>query len=596
MAYEGAGLLWAARANTLASTNLVHAEFREGGPIPDNALLCSRRLVWQELQLGRVAHVLQWIEFAGVLASNQGLDSDQREKFVSEREAQDLALALLLLKTGVPELMELRFLPDVLEHLGLPYSRMALLFALGYEDLLFSEGSIPPDENSESLLSTFTEFMKQQAAADLPHGPTALGGSSLTLVSPVLGCRIIARAEPDYESQRLAERILAGIEALFATSLDEEILPYREELTIDVRRDVAHQGAPKIIADTSLGDNVSIVHGGSISDSRRTRGDWFLDILSVVIARLVMIPQPEAYMKRIFGEESGLARSVNFTESGITMENILGRDPKTRIPDWHAEGDPRAYIPRRTVPWHGGLFAQEADTVKGELSIGVGDIPEGLLDRERTKHTERKVLALIDMPLWDKARWRGVLYVWPREVDFEPWMALGFEDGAVAKAIFRGWRAKLGDVDRDDRIRISILTGVDRSNPNHYTVVVGSNFLESERGPQVTHFVSVSRIHRMEPSTSRNLTAFVSRFERIGTYRLMPAQIDLRAGKSEPYPDLAIQKHKIRISPAWTVEEHDPDGVGILPHDKPIIPDGVSDAPVLKVLARKNRRMGRPER
>jgi len=273
LAYEGAGLLWAARANTLASANRVYADMREGGPIPDNALGCARRMVWLELQLGRVAHVLQWIEFAGVLASNQGLDSDRWDRFLSEREAQDLALALLLLKTDLPELMELRFLPDVLEHLNLLYSRMALLYALGYEDLLRSEGSVPPDESSDALLSTFTDFMKQSAVADLPLGPTALGGGSLTLVSPVLGCRVIARAEPDYESQRLAERILAGAEALFATSLHEEIFPYREELTIEIRRDVTHQGAPKIAHPASLGSSVSIVHGGSISDRRSTDRD-----------------------------------------------------------------------------------------------------------------------------------------------------------------------------------------------------------------------------------------------------------------------------------------------------------------------------------
>jgi hypothetical protein len=590
LAYEGAGLLWAARANTLSSTNLVHAELREGGPIPDKVLQCARRLTWLELQLGRVAHVLQWIEFAGVLASNQGFDSDQREKFISEREAQDLALALLLLKADLPELMELRFLPDILERLDLLYSRMALLYALGYEDVLRSEGSIPADESSDSLLSTFTDSMKQSAVADLPPGPTALGGGSLTFVSPVLGCRIIARAEPDYESQRLAERILAGIEALFATSLEEEIFPYREELIIDIRRDAAHQGAPKVMEDASLGNNVSIVHGGPILDRHNTGRDWFLDILAMVLARLVMIPEPEAYMRRIFGEESGLARSVNFTESGITMANILGHNPKTRIPDWNTEHDSRAYVPRRTVAWHGGLFAQKPDTVKAELNIGVGEIPEELLDREKTKHTERRVSALIDLPLWDRAKWKGVLYIWPIEMDFEPWMALGFEDGAAAKAIFTGWRAKLGNIDKEDRIRLSILTGVDRYNPNHYSVVVGSNLLESERGPRVKYFVSVCRIHRMEPSTSRNLTAFVNRFERIGTYRLMPAQLDLRTGKCEPYPDLAIQKRKIRISPAWEIGEHDPDGVGISPHDKPIIPDGVQDPPVLKLLARKNKR------
>ena len=95
--------------------------------------------------------------------------------------------------------------------------------------------------------------MNQAAVDDLPPGPAALGGGNLIFVSPVLGCRVIAKADPDYESQRLAERILAGIEALFATSLDEEIFPYREELTIEIRCDVAHQGAPMIEHEASIG-------------------------------------------------------------------------------------------------------------------------------------------------------------------------------------------------------------------------------------------------------------------------------------------------------------------------------------------------------
>jgi hypothetical protein len=94
-----------------------------------------------------------------------------------------------------------------------------------------------------------------------------------------------------------------------------------------------------------------------------------------------------------------------------------------------------------------------------------------VLDRGNTKHTERRVSALIDMPLWDRAKWKGVLYIWPLELDLEPWLALGFEDDVAARAIFAGWRVKLGEIDKEDRIRISILTGADRLNPNHYSVV-----------------------------------------------------------------------------------------------------------------------------
>lgn len=72
LAYEGAGLLWAARANTLASADQTLADFREGGSIPRNALLCVRKLIWQELQLGRVPHVLQWLELGSLLAGIVG--------------------------------------------------------------------------------------------------------------------------------------------------------------------------------------------------------------------------------------------------------------------------------------------------------------------------------------------------------------------------------------------------------------------------------------------------------------------------------------------------------------------------------------------
>lgn len=586
LAYEGAGLLWAARANTLASTHIVHAEFHEGGPIPDNALLCARRLVWIELQLGRVAHVLLWIEYASIIAGAQGLDPAQKKKFLAERESQDLALSILLLKAELSDLMELRFLPDVLQRLSLPYARMALLYALGHEDLLRSEGSIPSDDGGESLAATFKALMNQPATSDLPPRPTALEGGTLTYASPVLGCRIVVNAEPDYESQRLGERILAGVEALFSTSLDEQIFPYREELVIDIHKSSSQQGAPTIIDEAFGGDAISVVHGGATSGHGASDGDWFLRILVTVLTKLVMVPEPDDYMNRIFGEESGLARSLNFSESAITMANLLGRDPKTTIPDWNNDYSPKAYIPVRTTTWHGGLYSQAQESVRSELNPGVGEIPEELR-RENSKHTQRRVASLIDMPLWNAAKWKGVIYIMSHEMDAEPWMAFGFEDDAAGKSIFERWRARLGSNDKENRLRVSILTGVDRANPHAYSVVVGSNLIEREG---VKIFVSVSRVHRMEPSTSANLTGFRNRFERAGAYQLMPGYIDVKNHTYRPYPELAIQKRELRISPAWQIGEHDPDGCGVFESDSPIIPSDVSDPPILKVLQRKRRR------
>ena len=146
----------------------------------------------------------------------------------------------------------------------------------------------------------------------------------------------------------MAEWILAGVKALFSTSLDEEVFPYREELNIEIVRDSDHSSAPKFMEKPSIGSRIVIAHSGVLSQFIDTAGqNWFLHILAIILSRLVMIPNPDAYMKRIFVEESALARSGNFTESAITMANILGQNLKTRIPDWNIDQNPRAYLNER---------------------------------------------------------------------------------------------------------------------------------------------------------------------------------------------------------------------------------------------------------
>jgi hypothetical protein len=327
-----------------------------------------------------------------------GLDEKAREKHAEERESQDKVLAMLFLKATLADLNALRFLPDVLEYMNLPYSRMALLYALGYEELLREEGFVPAEETSEALLSTFKHFMQQPAVADLPARPTGLESGTSTLVSPILGTRLVIKAEADFESLRLAERLLAGCEALFSTSLDAEIFPYREELTIKIVRAKNHQGPPTVTKNESTEDALTVMHDGSIADGQSHARDWFFRVLTSVLVKLVLISSPESYLKRVFGEEAGLGRALNFTESAVTMANVLGRQPKTRLSDWNMEGSPKAYFPKKETLWHGDLYSEKPEDPRVEPLPGVGDIPGDLIN-QTAKHTERRVASVIDIPV-----------------------------------------------------------------------------------------------------------------------------------------------------------------------------------------------------
>jgi hypothetical protein len=44
-------------------------------------------------------------------------------------------------------------------------------------------------------------------------------------------------------------------------------------------------------------------------------------------------------------------------------------------------------------------------------------------------------------------------------------LGLIFKDGVAGRAIFEELRKKLGSNDEDDRLRISIITGIDKEDP-----------------------------------------------------------------------------------------------------------------------------------
>src|SRR5205823_5425460 len=104
--------------------------------------------------------------------------------------------------------------------------------------------------------------------------------------------------------------------------------------------------------------------------------------------------------------------------------------------------------------------------------------------------------------------------------------------------------------------------------------------------PNGSQFVSVTRVQEMEPDNGRNLERFEQELGRTGSYSLLPAysqrrQLDQR---------LSIKKRELRIVPAWQIAEHDPAIVALRPDDQPVIPAGVTAAPVVGALEQVRRR------
>jgi hypothetical protein len=275
----------------------------------------------------------------------------------------------------------------------------------------------------------------------------------------------------------------------------------------------------------------------------------------------------------------------------IPVSNLLGESPKFKLSDWEPKDTSKRFPLRRTAPWNQNVEPAKVITDQlSELKPGSGETPPELLDFDKLKHRNRRIYSLVNLPLWDKAEWQGIAYIVVPDINWPPYLALGFKNSEAGKAIFKGWLDKLGQIDRAEALKISIITGIDKDHPFNYKAVVGTNPQVARNDPSSSHFVLVSRIHVMTPPDSRNLEMFRQRYEQGKKYVLLPAHFIDPQTQPTPFWDFGIGKTEIRIVPAWQIGEHDPDVIAIQEDANPIIPDGIEDAPVLSALARFERR------
>ena len=597
-AYWSVGLLWAARANFIAAANQAMSEYTEGGDIIPATLAYLRKIIWIELQLGRVPCILQWLDSAKVVAGYVLLDDEEgKESFLEEIKRIDLILAILFLKTDFLELKWLYFLPTVLEIQGLNHSWMALLYALGYEEYLRKENVIPNTESSKSVKEYFNDWLNQPTNFQLPEQPEFHRKQKITLKSVILGCELSVETPNELETLYFAETLLGALEAFLATCIDKHVFPHRSDFKIKIVLSEIIGGTldyqmieidDEPVLEIKCSSNVF----GKTKDERAVFNDWLRNFIIEIGLKIVIVGDIDLFVEELIKDELGFGRALSFAEVEIPIENILGKLPKFKLSDWKPEDLTEKFSLKLNSSWNYGIKKtdnKENKTKNSELKYGTGKPPEDLFDFEKLKHTDIKSQSIIDLRLWDEAGWTGNLYIVFPELNAPPLLGIGFKNIIAGNAIFKNWRKRLGDADINDEIRISIITGINKNFPSHYKVVVSTNPKVMGDDSKNRYFTVVSRIHYMEAANLDNLNMFRRRYERIKMYGVMPVHLPEPTSEPKPSWDLGIMKKEIFITPAWQIEEHNPDMLAIQEGDNPIIPDDVDASAILKRLDEVNR-------
>ena len=104
-------------------------------------------------------------------------------------------------------------------------------------------------------------------------------------------------------------------------------------------------------------------------------------------------------------------------------------------------------------------------------------------------------------------------------------MGFGFENPDYGKLIFNAISNRIGEIDIFEKLRISIVTDVDKENLAHYKVMIGPNesyLNELSNGTYLKNeeklFMAISRVNLMTPSSSMNLDSFLERYRRVGKF------------------------------------------------------------------------------
>lgn len=582
-AYERVGLLWAARNNALAAVERTLAVFHEEGEVIRPALLALQRLVWIELQLGRIPHVLSAMALGSFVASHLKLSEDRQKAYGEERQMQGAVLGIHFLNLPFEALSGVARLPDALERLGLINARMALLFALGQEHALRKEGYIPAEEDPNAVQTFFERWQDQSAANDIPHQPVLVDGTTSLLKSTILGSELVVETVNNAVSFGVAESLLGALEAFLATSDEEDVLPHRERMTIVVSASDQLKSVPQLRFPDNGGGRAEIVHPPNLAFTtaaeRQDYMQWLQNTLVEIVSRMLVIRDVSAWLEKVAGQERGFSRALALGDTLTLDRNVYGETPQLRLIDWLEPSD-QTYPTLRDGPWRTAKPTTPGGS-KEPPKFGTGPPPADLIDRTRLKHTDRRILSPIDIPLWDRAKWRATLFAWIPGAP--PILAIVFEDGQAGQAIFRAWQERWGNEDKDDALRLAIIMGLSKQKPAEYAVVVGPNLRHIKDHEEKT-FVSISRINRMMPTNTTNLDTFVAEYQRAGAFLLAPAQFG--TGAPSPFIQLAITKRHLFMQQAWQIGENDPDAAALDDDDQPIIPAGVMDPPVNKALAR----------
>lgn len=546
VAYRSAGLLWAARASCTSATATLFIEADEGGELPVTIFPTLMNAAWQAVELKHFPEVLEVIQVARGCLNSLPYDDESARRAAEQLQDFDMVLACQLANLSSSEVPKLGMVPDMLRGLGLPHSRSALLYMLGYEDLLREEGWIPESESAQDVARFFT-LLAGQPAGDARWRPAIFNGQdNQVFATSVLGVQVNVTHETTDTGVTVAEAIVGTVEAFFATAFELDAFAHVERFDVSVVE--ANITRFEVTADLDRMRATVRWPIGVFLGSPSVYGDFLnmlLEIAAIIFSATCHTKSFEDAASRLFKTDAAMDRAAMIGALCFSRERIFGG--VSRLTSWDKHSLKRFDArPDRPV-------------VDRELPPSMMSTPDKDEPRDKpnfskmTDHRNVRVHSVIDAHLWDRAGWMGAAYgiVDPKA---PPFLALMFKNREAAVKIFERWRERFGAMDKEEEIHIGIIRRFSAEHPTHYGMVVTSKTPADSGESRIAMVASRSLV--MEPSDEVNLTGFLDLYEKAGTYLLMP-MLMVPGQQPQSIDELHLLKRTLHVKMAADVGRHD---------------------------------------
>lgn len=555
LAYSHAGLFWAARATCVFGIASILIETGDDA-IPSPSILATLVLFANiALEIRHIPDAFAAVELIRHFEERTQLEESYKDHLVKDLQNFELNLGSRILNFTSSELQKTTQLPDVLRSLGLHLSRIALLYTLGYELKLREEGTITEDETSEQLVRVFTTLASQVTSKDLILPVIFNGTEKQSFKSILLGMQLVVFHDCTEASILAAETVIGAIEAFFATILNLRVLAHAEIFTIRIREELNIQAPDFDIDPETMSATVRWPTG--MIPSAFGRGEEVIQMLiplagSIFTAACFVKERPHV-VENFFKNETVIERIGMIAVAGNSYQRAFKKN-LSRISDWEKFSKTN-FTPELSRP----ILNRKTSISKKPIGATEEKIGEEMPILPND-HRELNVRSIIDVHLWDRARWAGTVYAdWG--ADYPPAIALLFTDEDAGKKIFTRWRQRFGDDDKYDEIYLAIVRGISKSNPAGYRILVTSSISENSSITEDIIHVVPTRIQTMLPSSDENLSSFLNAYSREETYYLLPAI--LKDGKPKFLMDLAILKRRLSVKKASEIGQHDIEKVAL---------------------------------